>query len=53
MFVSSTYRITGVTLRLWVCLFNAAYFLGYKFYHTYVHATLSATYICGYYPQNH
>ena len=52
MFVSSTYKITGVTLRLWVCLFNAAYLLGYNFHHTYIDATLSAAYISDYHPQN-
>ena len=52
MFVSSTYKITRVTLRLWVCLFNAAYLLGYNFHHTYIDATLSAAYISDYHPQN-
>ena len=53
MFVCSTYRITGVTLRLWMCLFNTAYVLGYKFHHAYVDTTLTAAYVCGFYPQNH
>ena len=53
MFVSSTYRIPGVTLRLCMCLFNIAYVLGYKFHHTYVDTTLTAAYVCGYYPENH
>ena len=46
MFVCSTYRITGVTLRLWMCLFNTAYVLGYKFHHAYVDTTLTAAYVC-------
>ena len=53
MFVRSTYRITGVTLRLWMFLCNTAYVLGYKFHHTYLDTTLTAAYVCGYYLQNH
>ena len=36
-----------------MCFFNEDYVLGYKIHHTYVDASLSAAYVCGYYPKNH